>query len=725
MKLPRFHDLSESARTVITTLVCEGVPLTALTVATTVLMHRQLTEDAEHRLGVEVDGMSERIAAVNSANVRAVHALRAQPRTLEYCSSAETASGSQADLRATMQTLADTAEDVGYAAVLSSRGLVRTATIRETEGVDVSFRSFIQGAMAGEETVSDVFHARPVFGGGRMVSYAAPLKDERGRILCIVVVTADAGVFDEILRSKDGFAGPDSSVDLLDSHGVRLHAANVDDVGHPAGEVPQDEVAAMVAERRFLDDTPAMLGSPLPDEALFDLARAPRIPADAAAFWGAVGSDQERTLSLARRISNAPWTLVARIPEGEVLGQARMLMVREIGLGLAAMLLAIGIGLSLVRHHERGFLGVLAAADALATGRLDARIPESGKGVIGRIVAKFNGMAQALEQTRAGLEARAAERAAALDALNIELKSYQDTLQTLRDELAAQTARKGDLDRVTLELQQCSAMLQHEKAKKSQFALGISDRLRGPLRSVIAHTELLLGAGRGALTDQQRAFVDAIASAGRQELALLTEVIDLSEMDAGHLQLSLETLPVESVLAAARDAVTSLAAHKQIQITTRNLVNRRVMADASRIHQVLVHLLSNAVEFSPTGSTVELSATDDGAMVAFEVADRGPGVPEALWPRLFQPFERAESGLPGAEVGPGLGLAVCKHLVNAHGGNIAARPRDGGGLVLRFTLPVAREMGDDPTRSKIKELEHEIAERLSLAGAKKANSPGA
>ncbi len=677
----------------ITTLVCEGVPLIGLTITTTLLIHRQMVEDAEHRLGVEVDGISERIAAVNFANIRAVHALQAQPRTLEYCSDSEAGrTEEQADLRATMQTLADTAESIGDVAVLGPRGIVRASTIPAVEGVDLSFLGYIADAMTGKETISEVFRARPVAGGALMVSYAAPLKDERGGVLCLVVVTARADALEQILAGKQVFARPDRVVDLdlADSHGVLLsHSAPSDGLGRPAGPIPAAELAAMVGERRFLDETEALLTAPIADDLLFKLARAPEIPPDAAAFWGNSASTGEPVLSLARRISNAPWTLVARIPESEVLGSARTLMLREIGAGVVAISLAIGIGLVLVRVHERGFVGILAAADALAAGQLSVRIPDSGKGVTGRLVARFNAMAQALEHKVRHVEAQEAERASALAAANLELKTHQDTVRSLGDELAEKTTETAEMARVTSDLKRCTESMSRASDLKSKFAQSMSQNLKAPLNAIIACSDLLLAPERGPLTEEQREFIDAIGKAGRKDLTLLTNIVDLCELEAGHVKLCPERLEVARLLATARDAVAPLASHKQITITITDTTSRPANADAQRMHQVLVHLLCNALRFSPRRSTVHLSAADDGAVIAVEVADRGPGVPEDMWPRLFQPFEQTESPLDAGEQGPGLGLAVCKRLVEAHGGSIAARPREGGGLILRFTVPAA------------------------------------
>lgn len=686
MNFPRFKDLSERVQTVVTTLVCESVPLVTLTVATWALMNEHMVDNAEHSLITHVDLVSERVDNVNLLNIQQLHALRAQPHTRAYCSaSAAERLGQQAEIRATLQTFVDTGKQIAVASVLSPAGIVWASTAPDFEDTDTSPRSFVARAKAGEETVSDVFRASPEGGSGLLVAYTAPMEDDRGAVRCILVITALAGVVDDILKAMNEFAGPDSFLDLLDGHGVRLSdSAHPDYVGHPAGPAPAGEVAEMVAEGRFRRETAALLADPIPDEELFELARSSGIQADAP-VWGATPSTGKQGLIVARRISTAPWTLVARVPESAVLGPARELIRRELSLGVAAVLVAIGIGLLLVHLHQRRFQAMVAAADALAGGQLDARIPDPGKDEIGHVCTRFNEMAEVLQHSQATLEARVADRTRALADMNSKLEQHQVEL----------IAQQEELRRQATELERRNAEVESAGQQKSELLLRMSSKLRTPLNSVIGYADLLLGAESGPLTAQQREFIEAIASAQREQLGLVTDTVDWSEMEAGHLKLAPEVLPVEGVLSTARDAIAPQATRKQINILTTCMASQPVFADARRVHQVLLHILSNAVKYSPCGSTVQLTASYDGAMIAFEIADRGPGLPDEMWPRLFKPFQQAESPLVDGYVGTGLGLAVCKRLVEAQAGTIAARPHEGGGLIVRFTLPASLDAGSN------------------------------
>ncbi len=691
MFLPRLKDLSETARTVLVTLACESVPLVSLTVATWALMDQRMVQNAEDSLGVALDSMRERIDVDNRANLRALQTLASQRVAREYCSgTAPERAEHQAGIRASMGTFAQVGRGVESLSVLSPAGVVWASTLPEEEGADMSARSFVATVLSGGASSADTVRQRAQLGGGLSVGYALPLEDERGTLLCVVVVLADTSDFDTILKDGEMFQRANGAVTLLDEHGVRMNdPLHPELVGRPSGVLPVNEVDAMVKEGRFRRATATLLGNPLADAELFELARADVVPDSP--LWGESPLTGKRSLLLARRLTTARWTVAARIAETDVLGPARALLVREVSLGVGAIGVAIGIGLLLARLQQRRLLAMVAAADAIANGNLEARIPDPGKDEIGHVCTRFNQMAEALQRSQANLEAQVAERTEALGSANTELEAHERELREQRDELMAQ---HQELVRQKLELEHRNVEMETAGRQEAELISRVSHKLRAPLRAVTSYADLLLAAGAGALASQQRELIDAIAAAARRQLAIVTDLIDWSEMDAGRLDLSRAALSVEGALTTARGAIMAQADRRKIAVTATSTATRPVFADARRLHQVVLHLLTNAVKFSPGGTTVDLAASDDGAMIAFEVADRGPGVPEDMWPRLFQPFQQIDWPLTKGEEGTGLGLAVCRRLVEAQGGGIAVRSREGGGLVVRFTLPAAVETAE-------------------------------
>ncbi len=277
---------------------------------------------------------------------------------------------------------------------------------------------------------------------------------------------------------------------------------------------------------------------------------------------------------------------------------------------------------------------------------------------------------------------------------HVRLQAETARRARLEAELEQRVAKRtADLAAANTELERQKMAIEQADRVKSEFLSTMSHELRTPLNSVIGFSDLLLEMDSMALPGKQRRYVEAIRKAGHHQLALITELLDHSKIEAGHLRLTPSALAVGPVLASACDVIAPQASTKRIVILPHSEPALWVLADPARLHQILLNLLSNAVKFGPDGSTVTITAAATGGLVGFEVRDEGPGVPAEMWPRLFQPFQQAESSFSRRHEGTGLGLAICRRLVEAQGGQIAARPGAPVGLVVAFTLPAAADPG--------------------------------
>lgn len=692
MKRWRFTDLSEAAQAAVLTAMSVGLPLVGLAVASGALLYSRMTVGAERLLATQLDDVVAQIDGVNEAHLREVRALGAQPRTGEYCAADEAGrAGLQGGARDVLGAFAGAGDAVATVNILSPTGIVWVSTNQAVEGVDASNRAFIVSAMGGDEAVGDIFRSIAAAGGVLMMGFAAPVRDGTGAVRCVVVVSTQAGELTNILGRNAEFAGAGSYTVLLDAHGVRMsHSSRQEFVLHPTGAIPPEEAMTMVRERRFGEETAALLAAPVLDQRLFELARAPELPTDAPAFWGPAPAPVGTSLTIVRRIRTAPWTLVARIPEEEVLGPVWAVLRRQAAFGAVGLVVALAVALAAARERVRRVSAMAAAADEVAAGQLTARIVIQGSDELARVAGRFNLMVASLQVHRNTLEARVAERTAALAAANVELGAQKEELRAQGDELRAQ---RDELQAQAAELLQRNTAVETANRLKSEFLSNMSHELRTPLNSVIGYADLLTDADGEPLSSRQREFAEAIGKAGRHQLALISDILDLSKIEAGHLRLSPEVLSVVDVLRAARDAVIPQARRKQTTLTMGSVASRGVLADPARLHQILLNLLSNAVKFSPHASNVDITAVDVGEQIVFEVADRGPGLADELWARLFQPFQQGDSPLVKRHEGTGLGLTICRRLVEAHGGSIDARPRPGGGLIVRFTMAAARDAG--------------------------------
>jgi PAS domain S-box-containing protein len=225
---------------------------------------------------------------------------------------------------------------------------------------------------------------------------------------------------------------------------------------------------------------------------------------------------------------------------------------------------------------------------------------------------------------------------------------------------------------------------------KREFVSMVSHELRTPLTSVRSSLGLLAMGKAGEMSQQAEKLV-AIAERNTVRLVdLINDILDLERLSSGRVELSLSPVPLETLLARAVETVAPLAQEKGVALEEpprgRDLV---VVADEERVVQVLINLVGNAVNFSPPEGRVWLLAEPEAEWATISVSDEGPGVPAEWRERIFEPFQQVEGSDSRARGGTGLGLAVCRAIVERHGGRIGTEPRDPAGSRFWFTLRLA------------------------------------
>ena len=224
---------------------------------------------------------------------------------------------------------------------------------------------------------------------------------------------------------------------------------------------------------------------------------------------------------------------------------------------------------------------------------------------------------------------------------------------------------------------------------KSDFLSRMSHELRTPLNSILGFGQLLY---RQSPTETQRPRIRYILSAGRHLLNLINEVLDISRIEAGNLQLSVEPVCVEEAINEALDLMRPLAAERTIGLGATPLLDNStyVLADRQRLKQVLLNLLSNAVKYTAIHGSVSVTFTDSGnGFTRISVRDNGAGIAVEKLARLFTPFDRLGAEQSAVE-GTGLGLALCQRLVEAMHGSIGVNSSQGNGSTFWLELPQAK-----------------------------------
>jgi len=225
---------------------------------------------------------------------------------------------------------------------------------------------------------------------------------------------------------------------------------------------------------------------------------------------------------------------------------------------------------------------------------------------------------------------------------------------------------------------------------KSEFLASMSHELRTPLNAIIGFSDLLAEQTAGALSIKQRRFVNHIQQGARHLLALINDILDLSKVEAGRLELSRENTSVNTVLADVLTSIRPAAAAKSIVVHSSIGPDVTVFADRIRFKQILVNLLGNAVKFTPENGKIWVEAVERRGRVTLSVSDTGLGIPAEEHEAIFDAFHQAGATTKGLKEGTGLGLAITKRLVEEHGGRIWVESEPGKGARLSFTMPAGR-----------------------------------
>jgi PAS domain S-box-containing protein len=220
---------------------------------------------------------------------------------------------------------------------------------------------------------------------------------------------------------------------------------------------------------------------------------------------------------------------------------------------------------------------------------------------------------------------------------------------------------------------------------KDQFLSTMSHELRTPLNAVVGFSELLMDDKHGPLTERQQRYVKHIRTGGFHLLKLINDILDLSKIEAGRLQLSTLTLDVSECFKDVVESLCPLAENKKLTVR-QGESNLTVTADETRFKQVLMNLLGNAIKFTPEKGLIQIDAHAQGDFVRVDVRDSGPGIPPGEEQRIFEAFYRTQQWGNTVE-GSGLGLAITRRLVELQGGQISVETRPNEGCCFSFTLP--------------------------------------
>jgi signal transduction histidine kinase len=326
---------------------------------------------------------------------------------------------------------------------------------------------------------------------------------------------------------------------------------------------------------------------------------------------------------------------------------------------LLAGFLAVGVGLSvlLARRLVRPVKQIRTAAARIGAGAYDERIELRRRDELGGLADELNGMAASLQASVQRLEQKVEERT----------RELQQALTEL--------SRKG---------RQLEVASQH----KSDFLANMSHELRTPLNAIIGFSQVLRQRLFGPINEKQEEYLDDIISSGNHLLSLINDVLDLSKVEAGQVELEVASFSLREALERGVVMVREPASKRGVAVALELAPDvDLVEGDERRLRQVVFNLLSNAVKFTPEGGSIVVASARVDGEVHVSVTDTGPGIVAEERELIFEEFHQTDVGVQQRE-GTGLGLAVSKRLVELHGGRIWVESDRGNGSSFVFTLPI-------------------------------------
>ncbi len=269
--------------------------------------------------------------------------------------------------------------------------------------------------------------------------------------------------------------------------------------------------------------------------------------------------------------------------------------------------------------------------------------------------------------------------------------------RALLDMFAGQIGSALERTRLAEDAQRAKLQMEAERLRSSLLS-AVSHDFRTPLSVITGSASALLDSGPELPPTARRDLAETIHEEAERLNHLVRNLLDMTRIASGAVRVNKEWQPVEAVVGAALSRVEGALKGRRIEVTLPPDLPL-VPIDAVLIEQVLINLLENAAKYTPAGSAVDVSAHQEQDVVVIEVADRGPGIPKELSDKIFEKFYR----LPGEHAGggAGLGLAICRGIVEAHGGRIAVKAREGGGSTFSFSVPIEGpppDLGAEGTR---------------------------
>jgi signal transduction histidine kinase len=379
----------------------------------------------------------------------------------------------------------------------------------------------------------------------------------------------------------------------------------------------------------------------------------------------------QQVLTARAAVDPPGWWIFVEQPLQDAFVPVYASLLRTAVLLVAGLVLSVLVSLVLARRMVTPIQALQAGADRIGAGALDAQIDVHTGDELEALGSAFNRMAAQLRELYGTLEQRVEVRTR-------ELVAAKDQVEIVN-------------------------------RHKSEFLASMSHELRTPLNAIIGFSDALAEQFFGPLNPRQARYVQHITSSGRHLLALINDILDLSKVEAGRMELELGQFSLVEALESGMTMVRERANQHGIELSVETDPGvQTIEADERKVKQVIFNLLANSVKFTPDGGHVYVNAHRDDSWIEVAVRDTGVGIAPDDQARIFEAFQQADRSVAQPQEGTGLGLTLSRQYVELHGGRLWVESEPGKGSVFRFTLPVrqtaATGEGVDSTRGSTDDL---------------------
>jgi signal transduction histidine kinase len=361
----------------------------------------------------------------------------------------------------------------------------------------------------------------------------------------------------------------------------------------------------------------------------------------------------------------------ADMPMSVVLARPHAFRSNALALGAALTALAVLVGWLSSGRLTGPLESLVSAAESMTAGSYRTRVTPVSDDEVGRLGLAFNAMA---------------DRVASAD-------------EALRGKLEEVQALATRLEEANVEAERARAQALEASRVKSEFLAVMSHEIRTPINVVVSYVELLEAGVPDEPTEKQRHYLQRIDQSSHLLIWLLNDLLDFSRIESGQMQVEMCDGSGLAAIENAKSALEVFAEAKDITLTIRCEADPRFHADAQRVQQIVLNLVSNAIKFTPRGGSVVVSctaqaagprgSTDEGGWVRIDVTDTGPGIPADQVAAMFEPFVRGDSEQTSGVGGAGLGLSISKRLAEMMSGSITVESEHGHGTTFTLWLRAA------------------------------------